>query len=118
MRRFTTAYAMPMPARRRLLLLPALALTLAACGADQTSGSAVEKVVRDDWDGASTPEADAHWPGRPELDGSSVEDVSCPDRPVAGGRMRCRVQLDTRATVTVEAEFGDSEELVRWRVVG
>jgi len=101
--------------RLRPVCVATLLAALAGCGAD-TDAATVEKVIEEDWNAAAAGEAT--WPGRPELEGTTAEDVRCAD-PEPGTRVRCTVRLErgaARDEVPVVAELDEGGTLVGWQI--
>ena len=103
--------AVPLRPVRKLLAAPVLALlVVAGCGGLGATGKSAEKTIRADWT------FNSDFPGRPELKGSKVDDVTCQAKPVHE-RVRCTVSvtLEDGGTrdVPVIATF-DGESLSAW----
>ncbi len=100
-----------------LAVVAALAAVASGC-AGQADTAAVERLIEEDWNGAAA--GDARWPGRPELEGTRVDDVDCPAE-AAAGTVVCTVRLARRgpaADVTVVADVDATGAVRRWRLGG
>jgi hypothetical protein len=96
---------------RKSLVVPLLALLAAAgCGGLGASGKAAEKTIKADWTFNST------FPGRPALKGSTVDRVTCQQKP-RHQKVRCTVAVTLKhggtRSVAVIATF-DGETLSAW----
>jgi hypothetical protein len=96
---------------RKLLAAPVLALlVVAGCGGLGATGKSAEKTIKADWT------FNSDFPGRPALKGSTVDKVTCQEKPVHG-RVRCTVSVTLKGgshrTVPVIATF-DGASLAAW----
>ena len=103
--------AVPLRSVRKLLAAPVLALlVVAGCGGLGATGKSAEKTIKADWT------FNSDFPGRPELKSSTVDRVTCQERPVHD-RVRCIVSVTLEGggtrRVPVIATF-DGEALSAW----
>ncbi len=98
-------------------MLAGVAVLASGCGAGGDR-DAVERLIEEDWNAAEA--GDARWPGRPDLEGTTVAAVRCPSG-AEGGRVVCTVRLDPGAPateLTVVADVDETGAVRRWRLEG
>jgi hypothetical protein len=96
---------------RKLLAAPLLALlVVAGCGGLGATGKSAEKTIKADWT------FNSKFPGRPALEGSKVDRVTCQAKP-RNEKVRCTVSVTLKQgghrNVAVVATF-DGVSLSAW----